>query len=228
MSACRVIPVAGDLRVRIEGDAPARTPEVEARIDAHWAKLSAALPKLFNGPVVAVREIETGEAGTTVFAVRDEYRRLVAQPGVPTGVQQLSVTGLLVHDGAVCVAQRSAQTRIYAGLWELAPSGGVDVAGDTTLCFDDLVAQLAQELDEELGVPTGRIERAEAVALVVDGHACSTDVVIRAQLRGDRPEIRRGWEYDDALWVEDIDAFVRTRPVIPPTAALLGWMRGQA
>ena len=60
---------------------------------------------------------------------------------------------LQVVQPCVLIARRSEQTRVHGGLWELAPSGGIDPpASAPTLTLEYVRTQLATEMREELGL----------------------------------------------------------------------------
>ncbi|MEL6740035.1 MAG: hypothetical protein AAFP26_05210 [Planctomycetota bacterium] len=240
----RDIPHPARLVVEIEPDhaAPA-----DPAVEAAWDQRRAANPRLFNGPVLAWASDPLAFDGRTVRARRDEYRRLAVQPDIATGVMQLSVTGVVIapdHAGRpyVCLARRAPSTRIYGGLWELAPSGGVDPppAGDRTLDAADLFAQLMLELTEELGLAI-EPDPGTPICVVTDPVAMSADVVIRVDAVRPVEELVAGadasprasrWEYDAVRWiaVDEVGAFVRAagrEAVIPPTLDVLehlGWI----
>lgn len=246
-SRVRSIDDARTLRVEILPDAPGRSAETERRTDELWARRRDANPRLFNGPVLAWADNPLAFDGTTIRARRDEYRRLTVQPDVATGVMQLSVTGLIVAPDRtgtphLCIARRAHDTRIYGGMWELAPSGGVDPppAGDRSLDARDLFTQLLLELTEELGLPV-EPDPGTPVCVVTDPIAMSADVVIRvdivrpvedliAHAEGDAHTSR--WEYDAVRWIalDELGRFVRAAgpdACIPPmldVLAFLGWL----
>lgn len=243
----RVIDAGPAVRVDIAGDRAPLDTAAEAAIDALWDIRAAANPRLFNGPVLSF----AGFMRTTgaIEAWRDEYRRLVCQQAgdgvepIDTGLVQLSVTGvLLARDEAgfehVLLGRRAAATRIYANMWELAPSGGVDPPGKSVTTLDemDLWRALRLEITEELDLPV-EPNPGEVVALAEDRHARSCDVVFRVPLvrhveelvaMGSTEPGASRWEYDSVRWVatDELAAFISTEPVIPPTAALFrhfGW-----
>jgi 8-oxo-dGTP pyrophosphatase MutT (NUDIX family) len=155
----------------------------------------------------------------------------VVQPEVATGVEQLSVTGVLLArdaDGTqrVLLGKRSAGTRMYAGMWELGPAGGVEApAADVgEVGLEALVKELAREVREESGLDiTGCPTR--AAALVHDAMAHSYDVVLLVEV-GSVPAARAAnWEYEEVRWVRvrEVAALLRAERagVIPPSRMLL-------
>lgn len=229
----------GALRVEIGPGRAATDPGTEERIAAAWRRMTGANPRLFNGPILSVRGFDPapdGRPGGVLHAAVDEYRRLAVQPEVPTGTRQLSVTGLLVARDSggrehVCLGRRSHQTRMYGGLWELAPSGGVDPpgAGAGSLGGEDLWRALVREIEEELALPATP-EPVEIVALIADPASFSVDALVRAEVpmpaesliaRARGASSHERWEYESVRWVPlaDLLAFIAAEPVIPPLAA---------
>jgi ADP-ribose pyrophosphatase YjhB (NUDIX family) len=180
------------------------------------------------------------DPGQEVVCRRSSYKRLTVQPAVATGVEQLSVTGVVMgrnEAGAECVllGRRGRRTRIYGGMWELAPSGGIEAGPERrTLCEADLVEQLQREYEEETG-SRDRLSAVRAAAVVHDPVAHSYDVVFvcRAPLAqavtGLEVQPDR-WEYEGVRWmpVASLARFDRenSADIIAPTRALLrffGW-----
>ncbi|MBK9188274.1 MAG: hypothetical protein IPM33_04885 [Phycisphaerales bacterium] len=233
----QIIPIAPDRPPRItllRGVAPALSPEAVAR----WAVLCAANPRFHDGPILSVVSIEPDASEITVR--RDRYARLAVQPQVHTGVRLLGVTAVLTASDAagrahVLLARRGEQVRLYAGLWELGPSGGVACpAGDAAvLDFDDLLRSLADEIEEEVGLPPPVSPR--VVAIARDHRAMSDDVVITGDmgsLEAASEAMRTSaWEYREACWIplDAVAAFDSTNEIIAPSRGILrlmGWLPG--
>lgn len=201
-----------------------------------WSRQVRLNPRLFNGPILAV--ISFDPAAGHVHARRESYQRLVVQPRVPTGVRQLSVTGLLTAADAagrahVLLGRRAPGVRIYGGQWELGPSGGLSAPPMTVteIAGEGLRAQLADEIAEEIGLDT---PTAAPVAYARDLLAHSDDLCLRADLGPLEPVARvrpANWEYTEVAWVPlaDLPSFdaAHAGEIIPPTRALwrvLGWV----
>jgi 8-oxo-dGTP pyrophosphatase MutT (NUDIX family) len=209
--------------------ASAPTRPQAARVDEAWASLCAVNPRLFDGPILSVLSLDP-DAGT-ITARRENYRWLAVQDTVPTGVRQLGVTGVIVgRDAAgrphVLLGRRAPQTRSHGGLWELAPSGGLDPPpgeAAVTLGRADVLGALARESREELGLDADW-SSAAIVALYRDDRAHNDDLVARLDLPApidprSPPRLTGGaWEYTGARWAP-------THRIADPTAALAGRFR---
>jgi len=221
--------------VRIVRDGPpADSPEVRDR----WRALCDANPRYHDGPILAVVSVD--RRTSEIVVRKDRYARLAVQPQVSTRVRLLGVTGVLTaHDAMgrahVLLGRRGDQVRIYAGMWELGPSGGVNCPGGdiSVLSFEDLCRALADEIEEEVGLPAPRSPR--AIAIARDHRAMSDDVVIACDaggLEGAMASMRAcEWEYREAIWmpIDSLGAFDSANELIAPTRGimrLLGWLPG--
>lgn len=235
----------GGLRVSISRDA--RVPH-SAAVEAAWSKLVAANPKYFDGPILSVLHLphELDHAGTSkneiqneILVRRDRFSRLAVQPAVSTGVRILSVTGVLLSKDStgrefVLLGKRGRSTRIYGGMWELGPSGGLQdpPPAVTSLDHEAIFANLADEIEEEVGL---ELHRGEAVCLTRDHKAMSDDIVFicdAGPLEVASSEAHAAnWEYEEVRWLPTdslapFDADQESN-IIPPTRALfraLGWI----
>lgn len=219
---------------------PHREPPHDPRIDSAWEKLRAQNPRLHGGGIYNVLSIDPDRARIT--AAYDLYKRLVVQPEVDTGIHQLSVSALCTapspNGPAVLIGQRGRQTRIYGGMWQICPAGGVEPPEDPAdlrdLTHDDLRRNLAREVEEEVGLDLAD-RPATPLAIVHDPTARSYDIVLRVEFGAAqplRPQQGSTWEHMDIRWLplRDIPDFDRQHRIIEPTRALfrsLGWL-GQA
>lgn len=236
------LPPGVPLRIDVEPASAPGAPAHAARVDAAWADLRRANPRLYDGPILSVVAFAPQQAH--VVCRRESYKWLAVQDTVPTGVHQLGVSGAITvrdHDGRECVllGRRSPATRTHGGLWELAPSGGLDPppgAGPCTLGPADILAALAAESREELGM-TLDWSSADLVAIYRDDLAHNDDVVACLRLAdpldpANPPRTLSAWEYTEICWLpidEAADFDARdAASVRPPTRALLrhfGWVR---
>lgn len=240
--------------------APARpstphTPDDHAT-EKRWREMLASNPRLYSGPLLAVVSIDFEEG--VIHTRRDEFKRLAVQPQVKTGVQILSVTGVITARDAhgvehVLLGRRGRGTRIYGGMWELGPSGGLTppAAMTTTLDERDARRQLMEEAEEELGLHFGvdagssiPTHAAQGCVLYVrDTIACSDDLVIplrhedagsleRLDAALKQQRATHEWEYEETQWVQigelaQFDAHHAHETIITSRAAFrgLGWVK---
>lgn len=238
-----LIPAGPRLSIRIEPGTPGADPGAAA--DSAWAQMCAENDRLHDGPILAVRSIDG--AASTITCARSRYRELALQhhPAVgDRGVRMLGVKGLITgRDRAgrehVLIARRGPQTRIYGGLWELCPGGGVDVPADaSTISHDDLARTVVHEAEQEMGVKLAAADCRPPAALVQDDTAFSLDLIVPVAWPG-TVDPRRGlcaadgceWEYLDAAWLalQEVGAFAAANchAITPPTLAVWRW-RGWA
>lgn len=222
----------------------------DPRVDALWDAKVTANPRLFNGPVL--NWIDADPERATVRTRRDEFKRLTVQPEIDCAVTHLGVTCILIapdHTGEphVFLGKRGAQTRIFGGLWELGPSGGVDAPPRSQDHLDhiDLWKALRLEIAEELGLPIDPDRQSRSidpVAFFHDPIGMSFEVAYRVELttrvedllamaETDANQRTSSWEYEATRWlpIAHIPAFddAENEAIIPPTRALfraLGWI----
>jgi hypothetical protein len=220
--------------------------------EKRWREMLAQNPRLYSGPLLAVVSIDFDEG--VIHTRRDEFKRLAVQPQVKTGVQILSVTGVITARDAhgvehVLLGRRGRTTRIYGGMWELGPSGGLTppAAMTTTLDERDARRQLMEEAEEELGLHAGThippTAAHDCVLYVRDTIACSDDIVIPLRHK-DSGSLERldaalkpqkathAWEYEETRWVAiadvpKFDAEHAHETIITSRAAFrgLGWVK---
>lgn len=226
-----------DMKVSIELDRSPLTlasQDFEDRVEAQWQRRLKANPKMFNAPLLAVSSFDplTGAIKGRV----EEYRRMVVQPEVDTGVVLLAVTVVLLGTDAqgrkcVILGKRSPKTRIYGNYWELGPSGGVELPPDNVTFLGEsyIFEQCALEMEHELNVPW---RNPYLCAVTYERDAQCLDLIVSADV-----DIPAGglspsnWEYLEvrAVPIEDLPAFDQANAanIIPPTRALWrfwGWV----
>ncbi len=140
------------------------------------------------------------------LACQFEPELLHAHPTGDLGVRLLGVKGaVLARDPLgrrhVALARRHPDTRVYPGMWEIAPGGGIHpspvaVPAPTSLpppTVADLLSTLREELLDELGLDWDQaIDAAAPLALLDDQQACSVDVVFALTFRATIGRLRPG------------------------------------
>jgi len=221
----RIEPILKPLEIVID-----RTPKVHEQaeaVESAWQGLCAHNPRYFNGSMLAFDSYDssTGEIRATV----EQYKHHAVRDVVDTGIYLLAVTGILVapdENGTprYLLGRRSPGTHRYGGLWELGPSGGVDVPDERTdvLDLDAIVGELQREIVEEVGIDIQSTSISPTV-LVHDDAVGSVDIAIRIGLES-MPKLERSWEYTECRWVslDELRAWNEDRPAdfIPTTIAL--------
>lgn len=221
----RIEAIKEPLTIKIDR-APKYHEQSEA-IDAAWQGLRAQNPRYFNGKILAfdTYDTDTGVIHTSI----EDYKRHAVCDTVDCGIYLLAVTAIIAapdehSEMRYLLGKRSPTTHRYSNLWELGPSGGVDVPTDDIelLEFDAIVDELKREIAEEVGIEIGAC-RITPIALVHDDGVGSVDIAIRIELPS-MPELSRGWEYVDCKWVtlDELLGWFEKRPeeLIPTTVAL--------
>jgi 8-oxo-dGTP pyrophosphatase MutT (NUDIX family) len=231
-------PVDVEVRARIVESEPTLSPERAGAVDAAWARHQSANPRLYDGEILSVVRMDPGH---DIVCRRSRYKHLTVEPEVETGTDQLSVTAVVVGRDrrgrdTVLLGRRGAQTRIYGGMWELGPSGGVDPPPplQTTFGEAELHEAILREVAEELGGRI-RVRPLRVCAVTHDPRARSYDLVMVCVCNEPTPHLRMDettdWEYQTARWVRtaDLPRFdeVNAPSIIGPTRALFrffGWV----
>lgn len=228
-----------ELRVCIDCREPS---PLDAASEELWAGLCENNPRLFDGPILSFVRLE----GRTIHARVESYKRLVThQPGVC----HLSVTGVLERASqqeqtrSVLMGLRSESSGVHPGMWELVPSGGLEVPRDDQISGDAFMAQLIGELHEEVGL-NWSLESPRILGLVIDPTVPSCDVVIRASVPGDMGTTQNilsagSWEHTELRWVQlgvggrggrvgggELDEFLGEQPCIPTVPAITRALMG--
>ncbi len=217
-------PINAPLSIKID-----RTPRVYKQadeIERAWDSLCAQNPRYFNGKILT---FDSYDPATGVIHARvDEYKNHAVRDMLEHDQSILAVTAMLYgndeHNMHYLVGQRSPELHCYGGLWELGPSGGVDVPRfRNTLNTKGIIADIAREVSEEIGLKISNPPH-HPIAIVHDDEAGSTDIAIQILIDG-MPELKTNWEYTQTRWVtiEDLHQWTKNSPeeFIPTTLALI-------
>ncbi len=189
-------PPKGSVRVLIDGDLAA---SLSVDVEREWSRRCAINPKLHDGPVLHVDRFDP--VSGVIVCRRTSYKAFVAGHVAGLKVESLGITGLCVRPGRageeVLLGRRSDRVRIYAGMWESAPRGAVEVPPEVReLDAVRLASCLAVEAREELGAS---VRVTGCVGFVRDADASSLDVCLRCELDGE--PTGGNWEYRDRAWL---------------------------
>jgi 8-oxo-dGTP pyrophosphatase MutT (NUDIX family) len=215
-----------------------RSPKVHSQagaVDAAWQGLCAQNPRYFNGQMLAFDSYDP--ATGVIHASVEEYKYHAVRDTVDAGISLLAVTAILVcidseqSDAMYLIGKRSPKLHRYGGLWELGPSGGVDVPRtDDMLDQDQIIAEAAREVREEVDLQLFDIP-AKFAALVHDHGVGSTDIAIELAI-GPIPSLQHNWEYSEIKWVSkhELGKWIQNNPVdfIPTTVALIEFLEQSA
>jgi hypothetical protein len=160
-------------RIKVNGAALNPSGGVEAEIERMWnAEQSRRGEALFNGKILSAME------GSIV-----EYRHLIAQRANPElfhelNVRPVAVSGLSECGAGVLFGRRAKSVTEAAGLWELCPSGGLDVSEAVVGGDVDYRAQILIELREEIGVSADAASKVAPFGMVEDSVTHVIDIGI--------------------------------------------------
>lgn len=226
MLTTRELPSTATVEV-VVGEEPAPAPAVSHEIDRIWtAEQERRQHTLFNGRILSVREIGAAYIRASVT----EYRCFIAQRVRPElfallGVRPLAVSGVLRCADGLVFGRRSAATVQDAGLWEVAPSGGMEESSQ-----GDIRSQILTELREEVGLSAEHVTGIEPFCVVEDDECHLVDIGAALEAPGVSTDAvlyawrsEAGTEYDRLTVVApgDVPAFITRSEVAPLTRALL-------
>lgn len=218
----RGTPLTGMLTVRDDAAPPNPPPAALARVAAIWqAEKARRGDALFDGRLFSIRTLTPG----LITGWLAPYSWYVAQRRDKTlaaalDIRPLGVTGIMICDDGIVFGRRGGGVETDAGLWELAPSGGVDGEFRTADGAIDLGAQLLNELVEETGLPATLAEATpRPVALAEDGDSGITDVGLLLRIACGAETVRAafaplaGQEYAELAVVprDALDGFAAAR-----------------
>ena len=190
----KVYELARDMRVQLSCASVPLSVAVEREVEAVWSgELKRRGSSLYNGKILSVDQV----LGDLVSCSLTEYRRLAVQRLRPEmfcdlNVRALAVSGMLFCKDGLVIGLRSSRNTQDQGLWELVPSGGIDPDSRgvtdawSAVCEEpkafvsvDYLAQLKDELREEVGIDWSHIGSYETICLVEDLVEHVIDIVIR-------------------------------------------------
>jgi len=152
-------------------------PAIRSEIDALWEAAIRQSPDLFDGPVLSAISL-TAER---LELVRASYRHVVAARRSPRlneflRLRPLAVSGILTCPQGVVLGRRGGVVSQNAGLWELAPSGGVEY--DAADVEPDFAAQILKELREEIGLAPDHVRIGSSIGMIEVAESACIDMVI--------------------------------------------------
>jgi hypothetical protein len=234
--------------VEIASSVAASSDKLTADVDRAWRELCAVNDSLYDGPILRVRsaDAQTG----SIVCERSTFRHLATAGRLGRDVRQLGVVGWLIGcdrttgEEHVLLGRRGASTRVYPGLWENAPSGGVPGVplNLASLEAGALYAALSDEAEEELGIALPAFDSGPVAfdSWIHDPVARSLDLVVCVDVgmidagrlpclaSGGEPDDQR--EYIDSSWLSRGEAAAyfdrHANAISPPTLALarhMGW-----
>ncbi|MDX1988730.1 MAG: hypothetical protein SFV17_18745 [Candidatus Obscuribacter sp.] len=188
-----------DGRIELIEPAPAIPDVLREQVDGLWLQEKERRGgSLFDGKILSVETLSPG----LITCRLSEYRYLTAQRLRPSlysdlGVRPLAVTGYLLCRQGLVLGLRSRVNAQDQGLWEVVPSGGLDLqslgpagggrTGSAPSGVDlklkispvDYLAQVKVELQEEVGLSWDLIDDCQTLCLVEDTDEKVVDIAVR-------------------------------------------------
>lgn len=167
----------------------------EARISQVWEHESHRR-KLSDSNILCYAGHRMAYGKLQVDAFISKYRYFLAcfeDQSIPMLVSPLGVSGLILDTEGKTLAARRGEVTEYAGLLELVPSGGIDVA-NVTAGRGDFISQILDELEEEAGIGRLAVNRVSAYCLIRDATHGVVDLGCVIELKASFGDIFSGSE----------------------------------
>jgi hypothetical protein len=212
-------------------DPPPLAASVAARVAALWQAAQRDCGGImFDGRILTLTERAPGRlAGHFV-----PYSWFVAQKRDPALVpildlRPLAVSGILTIGNSLVFGLRGRDVVADRGLWELAPSGSVDIQALRPDGTVDAAGLLLREAVEELNVDPAWVNGLQPIALLDNGTTRVNELCFAARLDCTPEQLCRAFagrnnrEYDELRLVpaRQLTAFVAAHAIDPGSVALL-------
>ena len=231
MQAWQATTLSPDLRVDVVARPEIRDAAALAEVERIWTEARRERPALFNGRVFSADRVSSG----CIVGHWTDYKFGFAQIRQPSlfgalGIRAVAVNGVVRSPDGIVFGRRAASAVYQAGLWQCPPAGSVERRDEVARV--DLLAQVAVEFEEELGLPAREIASVRPLSAVEhpDTHvvdvglaietARSADEIIAAQAAASGRD-----EYDTIVVVaeahleQQLDAWGDL--VVPPARSFL-------
>lgn len=224
----------------LEKPAPAEpSPDIRQRVDALWQEERRRRGAgLTNGKIFSLEHHD----GSTFTVSEAHYKSWIAQRRDPAlfaalAIRPLAISGIIRLKEGLVFARRAESNTQDAGLWELPPSGGIDVACRRAGGMIAAEAQVLAELEEELAVPPAALDAPpRAIAVMEDTLDHVTDIAFVLQLGWSGAKLAEAFtksatrEYTALRIADARDAaasFARDGGLSPASQALLDYLATQ-
>jgi len=176
----KIIEFLDTSKVSLIGEMAELSPIVEDEIERLWQEEQRRRKaSLFNGKILSATSVSSQE----ILGVAVEYRHLIAQRARPElyeflRVRPVAVSGLLECADGFIFGKRGGSVSQDSGLWELAPSGGLDLSTTRVGQEIDCRAQILTELHEEIGLKADAMTSTRTFCMIEDQHSHVLDIGI--------------------------------------------------
>ena len=147
----------------------------EALVDTIWRRALRSSSLLHDGRMLTVSNVTA--RGIVVSPVAYRYWFAQFTVGVPLGIRPFAITGVLRLAEGYLMGRRSHALLEDGGLWEFAPSGGVQALSDETSRVIEPHIQVVVEAQEELNIEANELGAGEPFAIVENEATRVVDLV---------------------------------------------------
>ena len=180
----KVFPIEKDLQLFFE-DPPYTIPDDKKEfVERIWREEKEKRGEfIYDAPLLFLTRHKRSSIQSRFIQYKD-YIALKRRPDIFKNQEifTLGVSGLLLSEDHLFWAKRAHHVTGYADYYEIVPSGGIDAtfAGESGRV--DFVAQLIQELKEEIGVQEKHIIEKNPFALIFDEGDRTYDICVECRL----------------------------------------------
>ena len=220
MEKIKIHALSADLAVRCTQASARRNSDIEKKVDEAWDRENKRRGGiLYNGSVFSI--VSCGHDQIT--GSFEEYRYFVAQMAQPElyddlNMSFLAVSGVITSADGVVLGRRGSQSFQDRGIWELVPSGGLEIQDKNEDGVIDFKNAILRELEEETGLKEDAITSIDVLCLLEDqeSHLFDIGLAIKTTLSGDEIQSfckrQTGGEYEEfkIIPVRDINSFVQS------------------
>ena len=205
-----VVKISGNPAIQVIDD-PGISIDV-AWVDEIWDSALLARPWLVDKDIFNVCDVRNG----TLHGCFVPYRYYVAQQEditqqLGSRIKPLAITGFTkTIDGMTLLGKRGLDVYQDAGLWELAPCGGVTSRSLEKAGKVNFIDALEEEFKEELGIPMSYIDSKHVIGLIIDKISNVHELIVNVSLSLAQAEVltyfsrRESTEYKEVMFLSDV------------------------
>ncbi len=183
-----------------------------ALVEEIWDSALIARPWLVDEDIFNVCNIKNG----TIHGYFVPYSYYVAQQEditqqLGSHIKPLAITSFTkTIDGMTLLAKRGLDVYQDAGLWELAPCGGVTSRSLKKAGNINYIYALEEEFKEELGIPMRSIDSKHFAGLIIDKVSNVHELIVKVLLSLTQAEVitcfsrRESSEYTEIIFLNDV------------------------
>lgn len=187
--------------------------DIQEDIENIWQRESKIPGRyLFNGKILSLVNLEKDK----LICEFVEYKYYLAQLRDPSlerflNIKTVCVSAITLAGNRVLVGHRARSLTVHPGLYELAPSGGIDPTALENGKID-LIKQYMVELEEETGILKDHVKKVNPFALLYEPTMRCYEICAEIHIDPNHTDVSKGTheEYDELFWLpmQDVPKFI--------------------